>query len=232
MTNQTLAKTVARILRQPGIWKMGFDMHGLVVTGQRYAMVAKAVEEGRIECHVVNEFPSQGEGTRAAGMVTVARYKAEHNAMLFSSENYGSTKVSEERTIVHEATHAIFDLYANSKDERTLAMHDESAAVLAEALYLRLCNKPQGNFTMFIDGPQDEAMKLADKMMAQTGNFVRDRRTYFLRKAQTQTLREAVARDWNFTIRLEPDGSTTDSTGVQYIYDGVVKCFSCWANPE
>ena len=63
MTNQTLAKTVARILRQPGIWKIGFDMHGLVVTGQRYAMVAKAVEDGSIECHVVNQFSSQGQGT-------------------------------------------------------------------------------------------------------------------------------------------------------------------------
>ena len=232
MTNQTLAKTVSRILRQPGIWKIGFDMHGLVVTGQRYAMVAKAVEDGSIESRVVNQFPSQGEGTLAPGMVTVARYTADQNAMMFSSENYGSSKVSEERTIVHEATHAIFDLYANSSDDRTLAMHDESAAVLAEALYLRLCDKPQGNFTMFIDAPQDEAMKLADKMMAETGNFVRDRRTYFLKTPQTQKLRDAVARDWNFTVRVEKDGSTTDSTGVQYIYDGVVKCYSCWANPK
>lgn len=107
-------------------------------------------------------------------------------------------------------------------------MHDESAAVLAEALYLRLCNKPPGNFTMFIDGPQDEAMKLADRMMAETGNFERDRRTYRLWWAQTKKLRDAVARDWNFTVRKDKDGSITDARGAQYMYDGVVKCYSCW----
>lgn len=77
MTNKTLARTVARILRQAGVRKMAFNMHGLVVTGVRYAMVAKAVEDGSIECRVVNEFPSQGEGTLAPGMVTVARYQAD-----------------------------------------------------------------------------------------------------------------------------------------------------------
>jgi hypothetical protein len=232
MTNQTLAKTVVRILRQPGIAKMGFELGGLVVTGMRYSMVAKAVEDGMIECHVMDKLPSQGKDELAPGMVAVARYKAELNAMIFSREDYGLAKVSEERTIVHEATHAIFDLFAKSKDDRTLAMNDESAAVLAEALYIELCDKPPGNFTMFIDGPQDEAMKLAKTMMAETGNFDRDRRTYFLKPQQTQKLRDAVARDWNFTIREEKDGSITNSTGVQYIYDGVVKCYSCWVHPK
>ena len=40
MTNQILAKTVLRILRQPGLSKIGFELGGLVVTGIRYAMVA------------------------------------------------------------------------------------------------------------------------------------------------------------------------------------------------
>jgi len=229
MTNQKLANTVLRILRQPGISKMGFELGGLVVTGVRYSMVAKAVEDGKIECQVMDKLPSQGKDELATGMVAVARYKAELNAMIFSREDYGSTKVSEETTVVHEATHAIFDLFAKSQDDRTLAMNDESAAVLAEALYLRLCDKPPGSFAMFIDGPQDEALKLADRMMAETGDFERDRRTYFLKPQQTQKLRDAVARDWNFTIRVEADGSVTNSTGIQYIYDGVVKCYSCWA---
>ena len=232
MTNQKLAKTVTGILRQPGIWKIGFDMHGLTVTGMRYSMVAKAVEDGKIECHVVDQLRSQDKDHLAPGMVTVARYSAELNAMIFPRETYGSAKVSEETVVVHEATHAIFDLFAKSSDDRTLAMSDESAAVLAEALYLRLCNKNPGNFTMFIDGPQDEAMKLADRMIAQTGNFNRDQRTYFLKPQQTQKLRDAVGKDWNFTIRAETDGSVTDSTGVQYIYDGVVKCYSCWVKPK
>ncbi len=229
MTNQTLARTVTRVLRQLGMWKINFQLDGLVVTGQRYAMVAKAVEEGKIECRVVDKFTSQGKDLLAPGMVTVARYEAGADAMIFSSENYGSARISEEKTIVHEATHAIFDLFAKSQDDRTLAINDESAAVLAEALYLRLCDKSVGNFAMFIDGPQDEALKLADRMIAETGNFERDRRTYSLKPQQTQKLRDAVARDWHFTKYIGSDGFATDSTGAQYIYDGVVKCYSCWA---
>jgi hypothetical protein len=228
MTNQTLAKTVARILRQHGMSKMGFQLGGLVVTGMRYSIVAKAVEEGKIECRVVNEFKPQTSDQLAPGMVTVAEYKSDLNAMLFSREDYASVRPSEERVIVHEATHAMFDLFANTQDDRTLAIDDESAAVLAEALYLRLCDRPAGNFAMFIDGPQDEALKLADKMMAETGDFERDRRTYFLKSQQTEKLRAAVARDWHFTKYIGSDGYETDATGTQYIYNGVVKCYSCW----
>lgn len=231
MTNQKLVQTVLRILRQPGVWKIGFDLAGLTVTGMRYSMVAKAIEDGKIECRAVDKFESQGKDALAPGMVTVATYKAELNAMLFSREDYGS-KISEERVIFHEATHAIFDLFAKSSDDRTLAINDESAAVLAEALYLRCCDKNPGNFAMFIDGPQDEALKLADKMMAETGDFERDKRTYFLKPPQTQKLRAAVAEDWHFTKYIGSDGYPTDATGTQYVYDGVVKCYSCWVHGE
>ena len=230
MTNKTLVSTATRILRQPGIWNIGFDLDGLCVTGQRYAMVAKAIEDGKIECQVVDKFSRQGKDELAPGMVTVARYDADLNAMMFSRADYGSSNVREERTIVHEATHAIFDLFANSQDDRTLSIRDEAAAVLAEALYMRLCDRNGGNFAMFIDGPQDEALKLADKMMAETGDFKRDRRTYFLKPQQTQKLRDAVAKDWNFTRTVEPGGIISDRTGSQYIYNGVVKCYSCWVH--
>src|SRR4029453_19402560 len=99
------------------------------------------------------------------------------------------------------------------------------------ALYIRLCDKDPGNFTMFIGGPEDEALKLADKMIAETGGFEKDKRTYFLKPQQIQKLRTAVAKDWNFVKKPpEADGSVTDSSGTQYIYNGVVKCFSCWVH--
>jgi hypothetical protein len=203
-------------------------LKGLTVTGMRYSMVAKAIEDGKIECRVVGKFSSQGKDELAPGMSTVARYDIDLNALLFSREDYGSN-VREERAIVHEATHAIFDLFASSQDDRKLSIDDESAAVLAEALYTRLCDKAPGNFAMFIDGPQDEALKLADKMMAETGDFNRDRRTYFLQPPQTQKLCAAVAQDWNFVKTFEPDGvNYSDRSGSQYVYNGVVKCYSCW----
>ena len=233
MASQKLANTVTRILRQPGIWKIGFDLNGLCVTGQRFALVAKASRWG--SPLRVSRSTAQAPGGRAApGMVTAARYDIDANTMLFSGEDYGTSptsKVREEITIVHEATHAIFDLFAKSKDDPTLSIDDESAAVLASALYIRLCDKSPGNFAMFIDGPQDEALKLADKMIAETGGFEKDKRTYFLKPQQTQRLRNAVAKEWNFVKKPpERDGSVTDSSGAQYIYNGVVKCFSCWVH--
>src|SRR4030095_10804716 len=135
------------------------------------------IGDGTIACEAVDSFKPQVGGL-APGMVTSARYDIDANTMLFSREDFGTSKVSEEITIVHEATHAIFDLFAKSKDDRTLSIDDESAAVLASALYIRLCDKNPGNFTMFIDGPEDEALKLADKMIAETGGFEKDKRTH------------------------------------------------------
>ena len=229
MGSQTLANTVIRILRQPFVQKIGFDLHGLTVTGMRYSLVAKAIEDGSIECKVESDIKPNSPDQLAAGTSIVAQYRASQNAMVFPRENYGSLGF-EERTIFHECTHAIFDLFASSSDDRTLAVEDESAAVLAEGHYVRLCPRPTGNFAMFIDGPGDKALKLVDKMMAETGNFERDKRTYKLAPAQTKELRDAVATDWHFVKFKDAQGFDTDSTGVQYIYDGVVKCYSCWVH--
>lgn len=231
MTNEKLQATVLTILRRPGVWKIGFQLGGLGVTGQRYAVVAKAIADGSIECQAVDKFESQGPDALAEGMVTVARYDIQKNAMLFPRADYGTSPM-EERAIFHEATHAMFDLFANSHDDRTLAIDDESAAVLAEALYLRLCDRPIGGFAMMVDGSGQEALKLADKMMAETGDFEKDKRTYFLQPPQTQKLRDAVAEEWHYTKYIGSDGLPTDSTRVQYIYDGVVKCYSCWIHNQ
>jgi hypothetical protein len=229
MTNQTLAATVARILRQPFIQKIGFDLHGLTVTGMRYSMVAKAVEDGKIECHVESDIKPKTKDELAEGTKIEAQYRPSQNAMVFSNAGYGSLGW-EERTIFHEATHAIFDLYASSSNDQTLAIEDETAAVLAEAHYVRLSPRPTGNFAMWVDGRGERALKVVDAMIAATGNFERDKRTYFLRPDQTANLREAVAADWHFTKYKDSQGFDTDSTGVKYIYDGVVSCFSCWAS--
>ena len=224
MTNQTLATTVSRILRQPGMMKMDFNMHGLLVTGRFYGMVASAVEEGRIECLAVKDLPPQRPGQLAPGTLATARYTRENNRMMFESENFGS-KPSEEITIVHEATHAIFDITAPSKNHHTLAINDESAAVLAEALYIKLCGKPKGNFDMVIGDPQYEAWNLANEMMVETESFTTGPKPYVLTRDQTKLLNDAVALLWNFTLKPEK-GGYTDDRGVRYFYDGVPKCNS------
>ena len=224
MTNPTLAKTVVRILRQPFVQKIAFDLNKLNVTGMRYSMVAKAIEDGKIECYVESEIKPKTNDQLAPKTEILAEYRSRENAMVFRRESYGAAGY-EERTIFHEATHAIFDLFAKSSDDRKLGIEDETAAVLAEAHYVRLCPRPTGNFAMEYDGRGERALRLVDKMMAETGDFERDGRTYFLKPEQTKSLREAVARDWNFV----PDNQG-DHSGIKYIYDGVVKCYDCWVH--
>ena len=223
-TNQILATTVSRILRQPGMMKIDFNMHGLLVTGRFYSMVAAAVEEGRIECLAVKDLPPQRPDQFASGTVATARYTPSDNRMMFESENFGS-KPSEEITIVHEATHAIFDITAPSKLHQTLAINDESAAVLAEALYIKVCDKPKGNFDMVIGDPQYEAWNLANEMMVETESFTIGPKPYVLKHDQTKLLSDAVGLLWNFTLKPEKDGYR-DDRGVKYFYDGVPKCNS------
>jgi hypothetical protein len=222
MADQSLSNTVTRILRQPGIQKIGFSLNGITVTGQGYTMVAQAIADGRINCQTVDNIAPQGK--LAAGMTVEARYTADTNVMLFQRADYGSNSVSEERTIVHESTHAMFDLMAKSKNARQLSIDDESAAVLAEALYTRLCDKRVGGFRMVVEGPQDEAMKVADNMMAERGNFETDRSLYILKADDIKMLRDAVAMDWNFTRVVDSKGNITDNRGALYIYNGVPLC--------
>jgi len=233
-TNQVLAKRAVEILRQSFVQKIGYDLHGLTVTGVRYSMVAKAIEDGSIECKVESDIQpdSTDDLANASGpMKTIieAQYRPSKNTMVFPSEDYGKNGW-EERTIFHEATHAIFDLFAKSKDDRTLSVEDETAAVLAEAHYVRLCPHSTGNFAMWVDGRGERALKVVDRMMQKTGDFERDRRTYFLQPAEYQSLKEAVAQDWKFIQYRDKQGYLTDASRRQYIYDGVVSCYSCWAS--
>lgn len=91
MTNQTLASTAVDILQQPGIRKINFAWGGLVVTGERFIEVAKAIMKGDIECRVVKKFPSNSAQKVKPGTITVAQYQPEQDAMLFSSEDYGKS---------------------------------------------------------------------------------------------------------------------------------------------
>ncbi|MGH7784740.1 MAG: hypothetical protein ACREO5_12975, partial [Candidatus Binatia bacterium] len=218
MTNQTLTNTVLSILRQPGIGQINFQLGALLVTGQKLAQVAQAIADGKIECLTVKELKAGPTGL-AKGMVIEARYKEELNAMLFRDENYG-TAAGEDRTIVHEAVHAMFDLTAPGLNFKTLSIDDESAAVLTEALYIKLCGKPLGGFKMVVDGPQDEAWRLAGLMSLATDNFTTGGGTFMLTPDQTEDLRKAVAVDWNFVKKPDKVGSGyTDDSTSQYVYN-------------
>ena len=218
----TLTNTVTNILRQQGLAPLAFNLNGIEVTGQKLAAVADAIAHGKIRCLTVKAFQNQGK--LAQGMTVAARYDITKNALLFESESYGNAP-GEDRTIVHESVHAIFDLNAPSpKGKKNLAVDDEAAAILTEAFYIRLCGKRVGGFKMMADGPQEHALDLADEILEETKNFTAKPEAYVLSPAQLMKLRTAVARDWNFVSFVDTDGSLTDNSGLMYVYDGVAKC--------
>jgi len=217
MPNEVLAKTVTRILRQPGVEKISFTLNALTVSGAQYGQVANAIDDGRITCELAASFEA-APGQLAPGTVIDAQYREKKNAMLFERQNFASTGlITEETSIVHEATHALFDLLTQKKGYRTLAIDDESAAFLAAALYIRRCGKNPKGWASFIDSPEYEALKLADQMIAAEA----DGQPFPLGPQTTQKLRDAVAKQYRFV--RSADG-TADDSGMKYVYDGVARC--------
>ena len=76
---------------------------------------------------------------------------------------------------------------------------------------------------MQIDGPGETSLALVDKMMADTGDFVRNTDVYRLKPTQTEKLRTAVAQEWNLVRIVESDG-VRDRSGILDVYDGVSGC--------
>lgn len=223
-TNTRLAATVSGILRQPGLARINFQFCGLTVNGSQFKQVADAVDTGRIKCWTVTEFKSQGNDELAPGMIVNAQYQIKPNAMVFSSESFGSGP-GEDRSIVHEAVHAAFDLVApTGKKSPTLSIDDEATAVVAVAFYIRLCNKPIGGFLMDADGPEKPALDLVDGVADRTGAIPMWTGPYIFNAADVQSVRTGAAAKWNFTSFIDVDGRPTDSSKAKYIYDGVPVC--------
>ena len=223
-TNPVLAATASRILRQPGLANINFELGGLKVSGLQFAQVAAAIESSRIKCWTVKEFESQGSEQLAPGMIVNARYRIEPNAMLFSSDDFG-TNPGEDRTIVHEAVHAAFDLEAPvGKQTQTLSIDDESAAVVAVAFYIRLCNRPIGGFLMDADGPEKPALELVDRLAERSGPVPVWRGPFRFSAEDIQPIRNGTARKWNYTKYIDKDGHQADDSGAIYTYDGVPVC--------
>ena len=223
-TNTAMAATASRILRQPGLANINFEFGGLKFSGSQFAQVAAAIETGRIKCWTVNEFESQGANELARGMTVNARYRIEQNAMLFSGDDFG-TNPGEDRTIVHEAVHASFDLGAPvGKKTQTLSIDDESVAVLAVAFYIRLCSKPIGGFLMDADGPEKAALELVDRVADRTGLVPAWRGPFKFGPEDMQPIRNGTARKWNFNSFVDKDGHQVDNSGARYVYDGVPLC--------
>ena len=217
--NRRLAATVVKTLREAEVGGINFAYKGstvnnksveFIVTGVRYSVVADLVEKGRIVCNLLKSSRSLG---LPRGNVAAASYVATSgneygdfpDQMLFPTESYGEYSGYEKSVIIHEATHAIHDMFLR---QNCLAIEDEATAWLAKALYMRLTPRTTGSGGMLIGGPLDVALKIADKMIA--AGF--GGRTQPLYPPDIQFLKNTIAVEY---------GLVGGKAGIQSAYDGV-----------
>ncbi len=168
--NPVLKNTVMSVLREQAAWSFNFQYNEFLVRGERYQTVVMLLSQDRITCEIgVPQNDATSTGTKV-----VAKYDPNKHVFRFPSETYGSNSNlgDEKRTIVHEATHAMHDVFLQ---RRCAALDDEATGWLAGALYTRLKDnlKPQNEIIKFtppveIGGAMDTSLKLADKILAAT----------------------------------------------------------------
>jgi hypothetical protein len=226
MADRTIQETVLSVLSNPGVRKINFNLNGLIVAGHRYALVAALVRSGKIACEVVSQMPVKPGQAPPQGSIVGAMYDPDTNTMYFKRADYGNSGIAagkERGVILHEATHALFDVFARSGNDQVLGIDDESAAVLAQALYLRLCeggdNIAISNFRMAINGSGELALKLADTILAANAG----ERLFNLQPQQMTSFRNQVAVEWDLVKK-----GNSNRSGSMTIYDGVITCFACW----
>lgn len=208
MASQILARTVTRILGDATIQRINFVLSGLAVHSFRYEMVARAIANGKISCEV-GVTPNRN---LQAGYNAECRYEPNTRQLRFPNDQYGLNPGRETFNIVHEATHAVFDrAYGNPRGVQILAIDDEAAAFLAQAVYSRISPYmwggpiPQGD-------PIDEALKLADKIMAVPNTFRGNSPPYHVPPAELVPLRRSIQTAYNFV---------GGAAGIQHVYYGI-----------
>ena len=241
MANQDLVNTALEVLREPNIWKINFQLNSLLVTGHRFSMVARAIEQGSIsikKADLNSATPSQRDADRK---LTAAQYRDDHTIYV-PHTGYGQAandtpieknKAAHEKSvIIHEATHAMFDLFAPSKDYRTLIVHDETSAILAQAFYIKLGDHQDAkhDFIRRIDGSGDHALNLVENVVNEPGYSPNS--TYIFKDSlRLQQLQNAVRSDYDLVVKTDKNGFISDSRNAQYIYNGV-KCSRCWSGGD
>jgi hypothetical protein len=210
-TNLELAQTVVKVLREAATLHLDFQYKDFGVTSMRYSVMADYVQQGRIACNVgVPKLAGYSAGSFARALCVPSAGNEENpppDQIRLPRENYGEFSGREKMDIVHEATHAIHDVFLARS---VLAIEDEATARLAQALYIRKSANTFSLGGMLVDGPLDRALTLADRIISNNvGN-----RTFQLHEPDVQMLKHAVALEYNYL-----DGRA----GILSVYDGVPK---------
>ncbi len=190
MANQVLAATVTKLIREPWISNVRFTLAGLSVFSWRYEAVAIAISRGKITCEV----GVPADTNLQPGFIAVGRYEPKARVLRFPDEQYGSSSGREKFNMVHEATHASFDCqYGSGEGKDILAVDDEAAAWLAQAVYM-LESPYFWNGPMMPGDPIEEATKLANKILAVPTYYNQGSPPYNVPSADAIALKRSVAK--------------------------------------
>lgn len=128
-TPDQIAQTlVLSILRDPVVRRMNFGVGFLIISATNYEDIAKAIEAGKI---VVKSNPALGHLAMYYGGVTPARIEI-------------SPTISDMGLIIHECTHAIFDMLKLT----TNVEQSEGFGYLSQALYGQLKYGPRTRYVV------------------------------------------------------------------------------------
>jgi hypothetical protein len=199
-TNARLTKTLIDLLADPAIKRVNFSYKSIVVTGMRYSMVSEALAKGHLQCQV-----GVDPTVNSAGFVRKAKYDV-GGVMRFRDEWYGSgdNQQQEQLYMLHEATHAMHDLFGTQTNPVViLAVDDEVVSALACALFSRLTmvqlGRPSGTTYHFaageVDGYEEDAIAAADRVLVFNHN-TDDPRTIGVDGTITKKFRDKVAATW------------------------------------
>ena len=125
---EALKKRILAILRSSECAMMNFAAGRVLVTGRGYAAVADAIETGKIAVTLAS----------AAGYE--ASYAPTTRTLQFPKIGYGVLR-KERGSIVHEATHALIDIYLNmnlGSGEALSSSDEEPVCYIAECVFYAL----------------------------------------------------------------------------------------------
>ena len=142
--DQVAQNLVLSILRDPVVRRMNFGVGFLIISATYYEDIAKAIEAGKV---VVKANPALGHLAMYYGAVSPARIEL-------------SPTISDMGLIIHECTHAIFDMLKLT----TNVEQSEGFGYLSQALYGQLKHGP---------GPVYRAVPLASAQLDLVADHLR-----------------------------------------------------------
>jgi len=155
-----LVAKVSQVLLSPECQRINFSWGDQQINAKAYRAVVFALVDSRIHLYEANAKHALDAGVEAS-------YSDSGNTMIFHPHR-NLHKVSNRRTIVHEATHAVQD--AELEDEDVWRLDKEAIAFVAEWLYLIYSSPDPNDLRNDPNGPIEViALEIARSLAGKPG---------------------------------------------------------------